>query len=345
MTADFLIVGGGIGGAVLAELLGRAGRKVVVLEKSTSRPTWTRPEILWPATVDLLFSLAPREAWEREAMLPLRGIEFFDGERFTPGVAQEQFTEAHVQPWSTDPNATRELLLGLSSFELHRGVEVTEVLKEKERVVGVRARRPGGELLEVLAAWTIGDDGVNSIVRRACGIGMSTRLFPVEFLAFKFDWPPDFPPAVARVVPNFNSNRSGLLALGGVPVPSAKGAGLIAIHGKDYDANPSVADTWQRFRAANPVIEKIIGHRKFLDDFARIKRPWGHAERYGAPGAVLMGDAAHSVSPAGGQGANMSVADARALAELLLCGAPNLVETYERRRRPANACSMRPTRR
>jgi len=42
----------------------------------------------------------------------------------------------------------------------------------------------------------------------------------------------------------------------------------------------------------------------------------GHAPRYGAAGAVVMGDAAHPVSPAGGQGANMSIADARALAEL-----------------------------
>jgi 2-polyprenyl-6-methoxyphenol hydroxylase-like FAD-dependent oxidoreductase len=70
----------------------------------------------------------------------------------------------------------------------------------------------------------------------------------------------------------------------------------------------------------------------------------GHVARYGAPGAVIMGDAAHSVSPAGGQGANMSVADAVVLAELMLRGEPNLVAEYERRRRPANERSLGPTR-
>src|SRR5688500_11694132 len=138
-SSDFVIVGGGIGGLVLAELLGRGGKKVVVLEKSTAAPSWTRPEILWPATVELLRSLAPKETWDR-AMLPLRALEFFNGERFVSPINENFFADAQVQPWSTDPNLTREVLFGLQAFELRRGVEVAEVLKDKERVVGVRAR-------------------------------------------------------------------------------------------------------------------------------------------------------------------------------------------------------------
>jgi 2-polyprenyl-6-methoxyphenol hydroxylase-like FAD-dependent oxidoreductase len=57
-----------------------------------------------------------------------------------------------------------------------------------------------------------------------------------------------------------------------------------------------------------------------------------------------MGDAAHPVSPAGGQGANMSVADARALAETVLHDPSDLLEVYERRRREANERSLRFTR-
>ena len=57
-----------------------------------------------------------------------------------------------------------------------------------------------------------------------------------------------------------------------------------------------------------------------------------------------MGDAAHSVSPAGGQGANMSIADGRAIAELALAGERDLLSAYERRRRPANRRSVRITR-
>src|SRR5688572_30568903 len=189
MTVDFVIVGGGIGGLVLAELLGRGGKKVSVLEKSTAPPSWTRPEILWPATVELLFSLAPKKDWER-TMLPLRALEFFNGREFVSPIDEKFFAETQIQPWSTDPNLTREFLFGLKSFELRRGVEVAEVLNDKGRIVGVRARNlKTQELIDVEAEWTVGDDGANSVVRRAAGIELKTRMFPLEFFCFKCDWP------------------------------------------------------------------------------------------------------------------------------------------------------------
>jgi 2-polyprenyl-6-methoxyphenol hydroxylase-like FAD-dependent oxidoreductase len=345
MTADFLIVGGGIGGAVLAELLGRGGKKVVVLEKSAQPPTWSRPEILWPATVELLFSLLPCETWEREAMLPLDGIELFDGRQFITPASRAVFDAAQVQPWSTDPNQTRELLLGLGSFALRRGVEVKQALKEGDRTVGVRARElASGAESDVLADWTVGDDGANSVVRQACGIELKTRLFPMEFFCFKFDWPVRFKPGLARVWLNRGRFGSGILATAGAPLPNRKGAGLVGVRGRVFDANPDVASSWAEFCASDAGLRELIGDRCFPQDFARIRRPWGHASRYGAPGAALIGDAAHPVSPVGGQGANMSVADARVLAEVALRNASDLLAEYERRRRPANERSMRFTR-
>ena len=135
MALDFVVVGGGIGGAVLAGLLGRGGKRVVVLEKSLAPPQWVRPEVLWPGTMEVLFSLRPREVWEQDAALPMRGVEFHDGQRTVPFITAELLRDAHVQPWFTDPNQTREQLLRLGSFELRRGVEVIAILKEKSRML------------------------------------------------------------------------------------------------------------------------------------------------------------------------------------------------------------------
>jgi 2-polyprenyl-6-methoxyphenol hydroxylase-like FAD-dependent oxidoreductase len=107
---------------------------------------------------------------------------------------------------------------------------------------------------------------------------------------------------------------------------------------------PRTQAAWQDFIAMEPSLARLVGERKFPDDFMRVRRPWGHAPRYGAAGALIMGDAAHPVSPAGGQGANASIADGRAIAELLLAGEEDLVAAYERRRRPANRRSLRFTR-
>lgn len=345
MQADVVIAGGGIGGAVLAELLDRGGKRVIVLERSSAPPKWLRPEILWPATVEVLFSLAPRQVWEQSAMLPLQGIRCHDGKEFVCLVSREVMDAARVQPWFTNPNETREQLLRLGSFELRRGVEVTQVLKERERIVGVRARTLAtGQETEILAAWTVGDDGVHSAVREACGIEMPTRLFPVEFFCTAIPWLDHLPKGILHIWPNWRDGQSGIRIFGAGSLPDGAGVGVALINGRRFDANPDLEVLWSHFCTMDPALAQLAAALDFPRGFMRIKRPWGHAPRYGAPGAVIMGDAAHSVSPAGGQGANMSIADAVVLAELFLRGEPNLIAEYERRRRPANERSLGPTR-
>ena len=57
LRTDVLVAGGGIGGAVLATLLVHAGRRVIVLERSTKPPPFLRPEVLWPAAATTLFAV------------------------------------------------------------------------------------------------------------------------------------------------------------------------------------------------------------------------------------------------------------------------------------------------
>ncbi|MGH9532424.1 MAG: FAD-dependent oxidoreductase, partial [Terriglobales bacterium] len=125
-----------------------------------------------------------------------------------------------------------------------------------------------------------------------------------------------------------------------MPFPQGKSAGLVAARPAIFDNLEHAQEEFQTFVSADPAMRQVIGNRKLPEDFARIRRPWGHAPRYGGDGALLLGDAAHPVSPAGGQGANMSVADACALAEIVLGNHPNMLAEYERRRRPANQRSL-----
>jgi 2-polyprenyl-6-methoxyphenol hydroxylase-like FAD-dependent oxidoreductase len=113
---------------------------------------------------------------------------------------------------------------------------------------------------------------------------------------------------------------------------------------REFNACSDIETRWREFCAVDPRIGEVVGERRFPEDFVRIRRDWGHARRYGNAGAFLLGDAAHPVSPAGGQGANMSVADARVLAELILQGSTGALSEYEGRRRTANSRSLRFTR-
>ena len=73
MRVDFLIVGGGIGGGVLAHLLARQGRRVLVLEKDAVPKPMVRPEVLWPATLRALATVVPPERLD-DAVVPVAGI-------------------------------------------------------------------------------------------------------------------------------------------------------------------------------------------------------------------------------------------------------------------------------
>ncbi len=73
-----------------------------------------------------------------------------------------------------------------------------------------------------------------------------------------------------------------------------------------------------------------------------------HAERYAAPGLVLLGDAAHVVHPLAGQGVNLGLRDVMALVPALRAGLrqgtlgdPAQFAAYERNRRRDNALMLR----
>lgn len=341
MSADFLIVGGGIGGVVLAELLGRGGKKVVLLEKNAGPPSYVRPEILWPATVEVLCSLIPRGTWEKDSVISLRGIDLIKGPKTLPLISSHLFNEIGIRPWFTNPNQTREHLLKLSAFELRRGMEVTSILKKENRIVGVRALDVStGKESEWLAQWVVGDDGPQSVVRKACGFNLDRTMLPFDFHCFGFEWPEKFTANTARVWLNPEASQSGIVLLAAGPLPNGQGIGFVGARPSISDSTQNFDESWVKFCNSDPAIRDVVRDRRFPNDFVSIRRGWGHVTRYGTDGAVLLGDAAHPVTPAGGQGANMSVADACLLARLALAGEKNLVVGYERQRRPANERSI-----
>lgn len=337
---EFLIVGGGIGGAVLAHLLARQGRQVLVLERETSPRHVIRPEILWPATArilePILTSLAASD-WQ----IPIQGLRAFTGNRPLFEVDAQTFRKSGVEPHSTDPNATRAGLLADPAFAVERGVEMIELLRQGDRVSGVRVRDTAtGATRELSARWVVGDDGAHSRVREGCGIALAIRSLPLDLACFEFDWPARLPPAVAHVVLNPLGTSSGIAAMGGVPLPLGRAIGLVALRRPQSEQDAIVNEGLRALDAADTPIAGLLGGRRFPDDFRRFRPQFGHAARYGVPGAVLMGDAAHPVTPAGGQGANMAIADAVALAECARERDDDLVARYELRRRLANERSV-----
>jgi 2-polyprenyl-6-methoxyphenol hydroxylase-like FAD-dependent oxidoreductase len=338
MAIDFLIVGGGIGGAVLANLLGRRGKRVLVLERSRTPAPQNRPEILWPATVQVLRTLIPEHLEERW-LLPLRGGLVTCAGRTLLQFGPEVFRSAGVQMYSTAN--TRELLLQQAPCEQRHGVEVTQVLRDRGRVVGVRARdTASGPEEEILAEWTVGDDGVHSTIRRGCGLPMAVVPFPLQLLGFGFDWPPSLPAGVARIWINRWRLQSGVPLMGAMPLPEGRGAALVPVWPESLHDDRLLRRVLDGLAAQDAIMAELLAGRTYPEGFTRFRIGWGRTPRFGVAGALFMGDAAHPVTPAGGQGANASVADALVIAEAAQERPRELLAEYERRRRAATQRSL-----
>jgi len=352
-SADCVIVGSGIGGAVLALILGRAGKHVVILEREQAPLPQPRPEIHAQATLDLYTRLGVADRILREAALPLQGLRLRRGGG-APLIEFDaaEFKRFKVQPYSTDPARVRAILVeearATGSVEVRHGVNVREVVFHGMYAQGVRALE-NKNVITWRAPLVVGDDGGKSLIRRSMAIPIHMKDFPIDFLG---QAGPEFHLAGddcgnAWVHPG-RINR-GLVGCLLMPQPGGRSALLLImsprVKARYIESVPSPDFREDALRLC-PLCEKLPADLLRADRFAAFHRPFGHARRYVGDGAAIMGDAAHPVTPAGGQGANMSIADAVVLAEVALKAyekndfSAASLEAYEAERRPANERSL-----
>ena len=350
--SDVVIVGAGIGGAVLALALGRQGWKVTLLEREAEPPRVVRPEVLWGPTPAALDPLGIGETIRTRTSLRLRGVEARQGNRRRLRISQQVMAAARTEAYSTDPGMTRaailEAALATGRIEVCRGAEVTECIHQAERIVGVRGKR-SGKLFEALAPLIVGDDGAHSVVRTAMGSTIDLEFFPLDFMSAPLTWPAALPPDEARIWLDPEARAGEIAGCGCLPWPGGRGVLLIPLpHDRVVPLLDGGAEAfWRKMAKLIPLANQLEARPQFPADFKHVRRPFGHARTYVADGAAILGDAAHPMSPAGGQGANAAIWDALALAdtahEALSAGdvSRQKLARYELLRRQCNAASVR----
>ncbi|HEY2448826.1 MAG TPA: FAD-dependent oxidoreductase [Mycobacterium sp.] len=306
------IAGGGPAGMILGLLLARAGVEVTVFEKHGDFLRDFRGDTVHPVTLRLLdelglfprFDALPHTNFEKaEFDINGRQVTFVDfrrlrlPHRYIALVPQWDLLDLLAEAGKNEP-----------TFTLRMQTEVTGLLRDGDTITGVRYLGPDGPG-ELRADLTVGCDGRTSTVRREAGL--AAREYPVPFDVgwFRLD-------SKCEVKYQLTPRSSPSLTLLLIPREGYFQAGCFLPKGGEQQLHARGIDTF-RSEVAELVPEGSVQNLTSWDNVKVLDVRVNRLRRWYKEGLLCIGDAAHAMSPAGGVGINLAIADAVATAGLL----------------------------
>jgi 2-polyprenyl-6-methoxyphenol hydroxylase-like FAD-dependent oxidoreductase len=328
-TTDVLIVGAGPVGLTLAASLTASGVDLLLVDKQPAGSNTSRAAVVHARTLESLTRLKiSQELINHGVIVPRFTVR--DRDRALLSIDFDSLPTAYPYTLMIPQNVTERVLLDrlyALGGTVHRPVEVTGLAHDGD---GVTVATADGR--SIRARYVVGTDGMHSVVREQVGIGFTGDTYVQSFALadVHMDWrlPRDevmlyFAPAGLAVIAPLPEGRYRIVAtLDQAP------------EFPDHNDIQALLDDRgpQRHRA---VVHDVVWSSRF-----RLHHRL--ADRYRAGRVLLAGDAAHVHSPAGGQGMNIGIQDAVALAARLTSvvrdgAADTILDGYEKQRRPVAA--------
>ena len=308
------VIGCGPAGAMLGLMLAREGVDVLVIEKHADFLRDFRGDTIHPSTMEImdelglaegLLDLEHTKAPKIEARFPGGTVTVADLRRLKTRYPYITF----MPQWDFLDYVTGEAKR-YPNFRLKMEAEARDLILEDDIVRGVRYETPEGPR-EARALLTVAADGRSSPFREQAGLKMVRTSPPIDVLWFRLSRREGDPQDTFgyagggrfMVVINRGEYWQIAYAIRKGEYQNVRAAGLEAFRRSVGDTIPDLADRTGELHDWDAV--------KLLSVQADRLRRWHR------PGLLCIGDAAHAMSPVGGVGINLAIADAVAAANIL----------------------------
>ena len=318
---DVCIVGGGPAGATLGYLFASCGIRCELLERHSDFDRDFRGDTIHAGVMEIFDQLGLAEkilglphykiATMETGGTPLVDFTRLPGKyRFITMIAQSIFLD---------------FLTGeakkLPEFSLQMGAKASDLIRDEETgsIRGVRFTR-GGVEFSIRAKLVVACDGRASQMRKSAGLETRPVTDPIDVLWFRLNKDSKTPENEV-----FDGRRSGILTGGRTPFivlerPDQLQIAAVVAHGGFRNIrNEGLPAFCERIREAAPDLADFADAE--LEDWNQIaflSVTGSRLDQWWLPGLMIIGDAAHTMTPIGGVGINYAIWDAVETANLTI---------------------------
>lgn len=309
MKTTVCIVGAGPGGSILALLMARAGIATVLLEAHGDFDRKFRGDTIHPSTMELMEELGLADRLLELPHAKIRRFSFHVGEKQVPiadfGRTRLRYPYITMLPQSLFIDFVVKEAKRFPHFQILLHATAHGLIEQEGKILGVKYRDAEGAEKTVEAQLTVGADGRSSQIRRLAGFIPNKTAPPMDILWF----------TLPRYKSDSEDNAGGYLGRGRILVVLTRAeewqVGYVFPKGEFQKVRAKGMEALQQaIREIAPWLGDRAGLLNDWNQVSVLSVESSRCEKWYRQGLLLIGDAAHVMSPVGGVGINCAIQDA-----------------------------------